>query len=177
MAKNSKCVWFTGLPCSGKTTLTSGLRIKLLEKGQSSIVLDGDVLRKTLNSDLGYDIKSRNIAMDRVAQIAHLLCSQNINTLVSVISPLKRHREYAKKIFENENNFYEIYLSTTLEECEKRDTKGMYKKARNNEIKNFTGIDSKYEKPLSPFMSLDTKEHSISDSIDLIYEKVFKLDD
>ena len=97
MAQNSKCVWFTGLPCSGKTTLTSGLRIKLLEKGQSSIVLDGDVLRKTLNSDLGYDIKSRNIAMDRVAQIAHLLCSQNINTLVSVISPLKKHREYAKR--------------------------------------------------------------------------------
>ena len=114
--------------------------------------------------------------MDRVAQIAHLLCSQNINTLVSVISPLKRHREYAKKIFENENNFYEIYLSTNLEECEKRDTKGMYKKARNNQIKNFTGIDSKYEKPNSPFMSLDTKEYSISDSIDLIYEKVFKLD-
>ncbi len=175
MANNSKCVWFTGLPCSGKTTLTDGLRIKLLEKGLTSIVLDGDVLRKSLNSDLGFDFKSRDIAMTRVAQLAYLICSQNINTLVSVISPLEKHREYVKKIFERGNNFYEIYLSTSLEECERRDTKGMYKRARNREIKDFTGIDSKYEKPNSPFMTLDTMKYSISESVDLIYEKVFEL--
>ena len=175
MAKNSKCVWFTGLPCSGKTTLTDGLRAKLLEKGLSSIVLDGDVLRRTLNSDLGFDIKSRNIAMKRVAQLAHLICSQNINVLVSVISPLKKHREYAKKVFERGNNFYEIYLSTNLEECERRDTKGMYKRARDREIKDFTGIDSKYEKPDSPFLSLDTMKYSITESVDLIYENIFEL--
>tara|TARA_Y100000992_G_scaffold124101_1_gene81314 strand:- start:259 stop:792 length:534 start_codon:yes stop_codon:yes gene_type:complete len=174
MANISKCVWFTGLPCSGKTTLTDGLRAKLLEKGLSSIVLDGDVLRRSLNSDLGFDIESRNIAMKRVAQLAYLICSQNINVLVSVISPLEKQREYVKKIFERGNNFYEIYLSTSIEECERRDTKGMYKRARKKEIKDFTGIDSKYEKPNSPFMSLDTMKYSISESVDLIHEKVFE---
>ena len=111
MIKNSKCVWLTGLPCSGKTTLTGGLRDKLSKNGVESLVLDGDILRKTLNSDLGFDLKSRNIAMERVAQLAHLICSQNINVLVSVISPLKQHRNYAKKVFESQNNFYEIYIS------------------------------------------------------------------
>ena len=173
MTQNSKCVWLTGLPCSGKTTLTDGLKAKLLENGELSIVLDGDVLRTSINSDLGFDIKSRDTAMERVAQLAHLLCAQNMNTLVSVISPLEKHRDYARKIFDKNNNFYEIYLSTKLEECERRDVKGMYKKARNKEIMNFTGIDSIYEEPKSPFMSLDTTEYSISESIDLIYEKVF----
>lgn len=173
MRKNSKCVWLTGLPCSGKTTLTTGLRDKLSKDGVDSLVLDGDILRKTLNSDLGFDLESRNIAMERVAQLAHLICSQNINVLVSVISPLKQHRNYAKKVFESQNNFYEIYISTKLEECEKRDIKGMYRKARNGEIRDFTGIDSMYEEPSSPFMSVDTTEYTIPESIDLIYKKVF----
>lgn len=173
MDKNSKCVWLTGLPCSGKTTLSVGLKDKLFRDGLVSLVLDGDILRKSLNSDLGFDLESRNIAMERVAQLAHLICSQNINVLVSVISPLKQHRNYAKKVFENQNNFYEIYISTKLEECEKRDTKGMYKKARNGEIKDFTGIDSMYEEPNSPFMSVDTSKYTISESIELIYKKVF----
>ena len=173
MRKNSKCVWLTGLPCSGKTTLTTGLRDKLSKDGIDSLVLDGDILRKTLNSDLGFDLKSRNIAMERVAQLAHLICSQNINVLVSVISPLKQHRDYAKKVFESQNNFYEVYISTKLEECEKRDIKGMYRKARNGEIRDFTGIDSMYEEPSSPFMSVDTTEYTITESIDLIYKKVF----
>ncbi len=173
MRKNSKCVWLTGLPCSGKTTLTTGLRDKLSKDGVDSLVLDGDILRKTLNSDLGFDLESRNIAMERVAQLAHLICSQNINVLVSVISPLKQHRNYAKKVFESQNNFYEIYISTKLEECEKRDIKGMYRKARNGEIRDFTGIDSMYEEPSSPFMSVDTSKYTIPESIDLIYEKVF----
>ena len=111
--------------------------------------------------------------MERVAQLAHLICSQNINVLVSVISPLKQHRDYAKKVFESQNNFYEVYISTKLEECEKRDIKGMYRKARNGEIRDFTGIDSMYEEPSSPFMSVDTTEYTIPESIDLIYKKVF----
>tara|TARA_B100001939_G_C16744276_1_gene531100 strand:- start:29 stop:559 length:531 start_codon:yes stop_codon:yes gene_type:complete len=173
MRKNSKCVWLTGLPCSGKTTLTEGLRDKLSKHGINSLVLDGDILRRTLNSDLGFDLESRNIAMKRVAQLAHMICSQNMNVLVSVISPLEQQRDYAKKVFDNQKNFYEIYISTKLEECEKRDTKGMYKKARNREIKNFTGIDSVYEEPSSPFMSVDTTEYTISESVDLIYKNVF----
>ena len=97
MRKNSKCVWLTGLPCSGKTTLTEGLRDKLSKHGINSLVLDGDILRRTLNSDLGFDLESRNIAMKRVAQLAHMICSQNMNVLVSVISPLEQQRDYAKK--------------------------------------------------------------------------------
>jgi adenylyl-sulfate kinase len=169
----SKCIWFTGLPCSGKTTIANHLQTKLIAESIPSLVLDGDILRSSINSDLGFDIKSRNEAMRRVAYLSQLLCSQGITTIVSVISPLAQHRVFAKKLFKNEGRFFEVYLSTDITECQKRDTKGMYKKARDNEIKEFTGISSSYEVPENPFLMIDTKDLSISECVDLIYTKIF----
>lgn len=169
----SKCIWLTGLPCSGKTTIANALQKKINNNGLISIVLDGDELRSTVNSDLKFDTDSRNEAMRRVAHLAQLLCNQRIIAIVSVISPLFKHREYAKKLLTKNNSFYEIYLSTDLECCEKRDVKGMYKKARNNVIKDFTGIGSKFEKPREPFLSLDTKEIDLNESVNIIMEKIF----
>ena len=169
----SNCIWFTGLPCSGKTTIANNLQTKLITKGIPSLVLDGDILRSSINSDLGFDIKSRNEAMRRVAYLSQLLCTQGITTIVSVISPLAQHRFFAKELFKDDGRFFEVYISTDIIECQKRDTKGMYKKARNNEIKEFTGISSSYEVPENPFLIIDTKNLSITECVDLIYNNIF----
>ena len=168
-----KCIWLTGLPCAGKTTIANNLQAKLSTRGFPSLILDGDMLRASINSDLGFDTGSRNEAMRRVAYLSKLICSQNITTIVSVISPLKQHRIFAKELFRDGNNFFEIYLSTDIIECQKRDNKGMYKKALNNEIKDFTGISSDYEVPENPFMIMDTKDLSIKKCIEDIYNKIF----
>jgi adenylyl-sulfate kinase len=168
-----KCIWLTGLPCSGKTTIANNLQTKLSSRGIPSLNLDGDILRSSINSDLGFDVDSRNEAMRRVAYLSKLICSQEITAIVSVISPLKQHRTFAKELFKNNNNFFEIYLSTDIYECEKRDVKGMYKKARYNIIKDFTGISSEYEVPEDPFLIMDTKSLSIHESIEIIYKKIF----
>ena len=168
-----KCVWLTGLPCSGKTTIANNLQTKLSTKGITSLILDGDTLRSSINSDLGFDNDSRNEAMRRVAYLSKLICSQNITAIVSVISPLIQHRVFAKDLFKDNDNFFEIYLSTDIVECEKRDIKGMYKKARSNDIKDFTGISSSYEVPEDPFLIMDTKNLSIHESIEIIYNKIF----
>ena len=173
MNKKSKCIWLTGLPCSGKTTIANELNIKLKDKNIISVTLDGDELRSTINSDLSFDIDSRNEAMRRVAHLAHLLCSQNITVIVSVISPLEKHRQFAKSLFNSASVFYEIYLSTELKHCEKRDVKGMYKKARENIIKDFTGIGSKFERPENPFLSLDTERVCLDDCVQMIIDKIF----
>jgi len=168
----AKCIWFTGLPCSGKTTIASGLQERLYNNKIKTIVLDGDSLRSSVNSDLGFDEKSRNESIRRVASIAHLLYSQNITVIVSTISPLRKHRDFARQLF-CKDIFFEIYLSTSLDVCEKRDIKGMYRKARNKEIHNFTGIGSKYEIPKNSFLELDTAKFSIDQSIDIIHKKIF----
>tara|TARA_B100001248_G_scaffold257595_1_gene240414 strand:- start:1860 stop:2390 length:531 start_codon:yes stop_codon:yes gene_type:complete len=173
VGNKSKCIWLTGLPCSGKTTIANELNTKLKDKNIVSVILDGDELRSTINSDLSFDVDSRNEAMRRVAHLACLLCSQNITVIVSVISPLKKHRQFAKSLFTSVSEFYEIYLSTELKYCEKRDVKGMYKKARENIIKDFTGIGSKFESPEKPFLSLDTERLRISDCVELIMDKIF----
>ena len=171
-----KCIWLTGLPCSGKTTIANNLQTKLSAKGIPSLILDGDILRSSINSDLGFDIDSRNEAMRRVAYLSKLICSQEITAIVSVISPLKQHRTFAKDLFKKNNNFFEIYLSTDIIECQKRDIKGMYKKAISNEIKDFTGISSSYEIPENPFLIMDTEKLSVHESIDTIFNKIFYID-
>ena len=173
MKQKAKCIWLTGLPCSGKTTIAKNLQLKLTKHEIVSSVLDGNELRSSINSDLGFDIDSRNEAMRRVACLANMLYKQNITTIISVISPLKAHRSFAKNLFPTNESFFEIYLSTDLAVCEKRDVKGEYKKARENKIKNFTGIGSIYESPDDPFISLDTNQLSLDECIAIIYEKIF----
>ena len=173
VSRKSKCIWLTGLPCSGKTTIANALQKKINNNGLISIVLDGDELRSTVNSDLKFDTDSRNEAMRRVAYLSKLICSQDITAIVSVISPLKQHRTFAKELFKKNNNFFEIYLSTDIIECQKRDMKGMYKKAISNEIKDFTGISSSYEIPENPFLIMDTEDLSVSESIEVIFNRIF----
>ena len=173
LMNKSKCIWLTGLPCAGKTTIANNLQNKLSTNDISSLILDGDILRSSINSDLGFDIDSRNEAMRRVAYLSKLICSQDITAIVSVISPLKQHRAFAKELFKDDNNFFEIYLSTDIIECQKRDTKGMYKKAMNSEIKDFTGINSNYEVPENPFLIMDTEDLSVSESIEVIFNRIF----
>ena len=151
-----KVIWLTGLPCSGKTTLANAF----VKCHSGFISLDGDNVRQYISSDLDFSLNSRQENVRRVASFAKLLLDQNISSIVSILSPLESHRSLAKDIIGD--SFKLIYLDTALDICERRDVKGMYKKARQGEINDFTGIDSPYEKPLSADLILNTHKESIN---------------
>lgn len=166
-----KVIWFTGLSGSGKSSLSNALESQLFKEGFSSFILDGDNIRMGLCKDLEFSNKDRIENLRRVAEVCKLMINSGIIVLASFISPLKSHRNLAKKIIGNEN-FIEIYISTPLATCEKRDTKGLYKKAFKGEISNFTGVTSDYESPENPDIKIDTTNSSIEDSIEIIYNKI-----
>ena len=147
------CLWFTGLSGSGKSTLANELEKKLFEMGKRTYILDGDNLRLGLNSDLGFTDSDRVENIRRVTEVAKLMVDAGLIVLVTFISPFDRDRKIARSKFE-EGEFIEIYLNTPLEECERRDPKGLYKKARAGMLKNFTGIDSPYEPPSNPDITI-----------------------
>ena len=155
-------LWMTGLPCSGKTTLAR----KLSDKIKNLAILDGDELREWL-SPKDFSQQGRNEHNRKVAYLAKLLSEHNVPVSVSLISPYAKNRETAHKIIGNEK-FVEVFVKCPLEECETRDVKGMYKKARKNEIKNFTGINSEYEQPINPDIILETEKLSIDESVNKI---------
>ena len=148
-------VWFTGLSGSGKSTIANILEQKLHTAGKRTYLLDGDNVRHGLNKDLGFTDTDRVENIRRVAEVSKLMVDAGLITLVSFISPFKSERQMAKDLLSSDE-FFEIFVSTPLEECEKRDPKGLYKKARAGELKNFTGIDSLYEEPENPDLILDT---------------------
>ena len=148
-------VWFTGLSGSGKSTIANILEQKLHTIGKRTYLLDGDNVRHGLNKDLGFTDTDRVENIRRVAEVSKLMVDAGLITLVSFISPFKSERQMAKDLLSSDE-FFEIFVNTTLEECEKRDPKGLYKKARAGELKNFTGIDSLYEEPENPDLILDT---------------------
>lgn len=139
-------IWITGLSASGKSTLANELDLLFFKNDFKSVVLDGDALRKGINSDLGFDEKARSENIRRTAEIASLFIQHGMIVIAPLISPKTEHREMAKKIV-GEENFYMVFLDTAIEICEKRDPKGLYAKARKNEITDFTGIHQPYEKP------------------------------
>jgi len=147
------CLWFTGLSGSGKSTLANELEKKLFEMGKRTYILDGDNLRLGLNSDLGFTDSDRVENIRRVTEVAKLMVDAGLIVLVTFISPFDRDRKIARSKFED-GEFIEIYLNTPLEECERRDPKGLYKKARAGMLKNFTGIDSPYEPPSNPDITI-----------------------
>jgi adenylylsulfate kinase len=157
-------LWMTGLPCSGKTTITR----KLQESIPNLAILDGDELREWL-SPKDFSREGRNEHNRKVAFLAKLLLNHNVPVSVSLISPYKENRESAREIIGNEN-FIETYVKCSLDICEKRDVKGMYKKARNNEIKNFTGIDDAYDIPENPELIVETGNISLEESITQILD-------
>ena len=156
-------LWMTGLPCAGKTTLAR----KLQENIQNLAILDGDELREWL-SPKDFSREGRNEHNKKVAHLAKLLLKHNVPVSVSLISPYNENRQAAREIIGNE--FIEIYVKCPLEVCEKRDVKGMYKKARNNEIKNFTGIDDDYDIPANPDFVIETEKDTLEESANKIID-------
>ncbi len=164
-------LWFTGLSGSGKSTLATAIEKKLHANGFMTQVLDGDKIRNGLNNNLGFNAEDRNENIRRIAEVSKLFCDCGIITISAFISPTIEIRQMAKQIISDED-FYEVHLSTPLETCEGRDIKGLYQRARNGEIKEFTGISAPYENPLNPNIILDTTNISIEEARDTIYNKI-----
>jgi len=161
---NSFLIWFTGLSGSGKSTIANALERKLLEENVSTYTLDGDNIRKGINKDLTFSPKDRTENIRRIAEISNLFVDAGIVTLAAFVSPYRKDRKRIKEIV-GEDNFIEIYINTSLEACELRDVKGLYKKARKGEIKNMTGIDAPYEAPSNPDIEIKTEEMTIQESV------------
>jgi adenylyl-sulfate kinase len=146
LQQKAKVIWMTGLSGSGKSTLAKALQQKLFEEGKVATILDGDNLRHSINNNLGFSEDDRMENVRRTAEIAKILLNSGLIVIVALISPTKKSRALAKDII-GEQDFVEVYVNSSLEVCEQRDVKGLYKKARNGEIPNFTGISSGYEVP------------------------------
>ena len=162
-------LWLTGLSGSGKSTIANALEKELYAEGKKTYVLDGDNIRHGLNKDLGFNDKDRVENIRRVAEVAKLMCDAGLIVITAFISPFRTERDMARSLFQS-GEFKEIFISTPLNIAEQRDPKGLYKKARKGEIPNFTGINSPYEKPLHPELSLDTSKTSITQSVKKIRE-------
>ncbi len=157
-------LWFTGLSGSGKSTVAIALERELSSAGILCRIIDGDNVRSALNSDLGFSAEDRVENIRRIAEVCKLFTQTGIVTLATFISPTRELREMARNII-GKDDFMEIYVSTSLEECERRDVKGLYAKARKGEIKNFTGISAPFEEPLAPDTSIDTGKLSLEESV------------
>ena len=166
-------LWFTGLSGSGKSTLANLVEMELHKKGLSTYILDGDNIRQGINKDLCFTPEDRTENIRRIAEISNLMIDAGVLTLAAFISPYIKDREGVQKIVKAEN-FIEIYVNTSLIECERRDVKGLYKKARAGEVKNMTGISAPYEAPVNPDLEVITDGHSIEESVKTILEFITK---
>jgi len=160
-------LWFTGLSGSGKSTIASLLQEKLYKNKKITYLLDGDNIRHGLNSDLGFSEKDREENIRRIGEVSKLFVDAGLIVMTAFISPFRKDRYDVRSKVER---FIEIYLDCSLDECEKRDPKGLYKKARKGEIKDFTGITQGYEKPLKPEIFINTCKFSASESADFIFD-------
>jgi bifunctional enzyme CysN/CysC len=164
-------IWFTGLSGAGKTTLANALEKQLHDQGKRTFVLDGDDVRLGLCKDLGYTHADRVENIRRAAEVAKLMMNAGLIVIAAFISPFRKDREMVKNLI-GENFFVGVFVDTPLDVCEKRDPKGLYKKARAGEIKHFTGIDSVYEKPKNAEIVIDGSRYTVEESSDIIIEKV-----
>ncbi|HPK10505.1 MAG TPA: adenylyl-sulfate kinase [Saprospiraceae bacterium] len=165
LAQKGIVLWFVGLSGSGKSTIARALEKHLYEQGKLVKVLDGDNIRIGLNNNLSFSADDRKENIRRIAEVAKLFLDTGIITICSFISPTEESRAIARNII-GDQDFKLIYINTPLEECEKRDVKGLYKKARNGEIKGFTGIDDPFESPENPDLVLNTTSTVIEDNIE-----------
>ncbi len=157
---NSFLIWFTGLSGSGKSTIANVVEQKLFEQNIKTYTLDGDNIRKGINNDLTFSPEDRTENIRRIAETANLMVEAGLVVLAAFVSPYKKDRENIKSIVKDVN-FVEVYINTSLEECERRDVKGLYKKARAGEIKNMTGISAPYEAPENPDIEILTENEDV----------------
>ena len=169
--QHSVMIWFTGLSGSGKSTLAIALERELQNRGLLCRILDGDNIRSGINNNLGFTAEDRVENIRRIAEIGKLFVDTGVITIAAFISPNNELREMASNIIGKEN-FVEVYISTPIEECEKRDVKGLYAKARRGEIKNFTGISAPFEAPQDAALSIDTSKHSVKESVDMLLDLI-----
>lgn len=171
LRQRSVVLWFTGLSGSGKSTLALALQRQLEADGYLCHVVDGDNMRAGINSDLGFSDAERRENVRRIAEVCRMFIDAGFITIATSLSPNEELRTMARNII-GSDDFVEIYLSTSIEECERRDVKGLYRKARCGMVANFTGVDAVYEPPCAPHLSIDTEEQSVSDCVDQIVQYV-----
>lgn len=164
-------IWFTGLSGSGKSTLAVQLEAILYDRGFKTYLLDGDNIRTGLNRDLTFTEEGRVENIRRIGEVGKLMLDAGLVVLSAFISPFEADRNQVKKIVGAEN-YFEVFVDTPLEICEQRDVKGLYKKARAGEVKNFTGIDSPYESPKHPDIRIETNKVSIDDAVEKLFESI-----
>lgn len=167
--QNPCVLWFTGLSGSGKSTIADALEQVLYKYEKRTILLDGDNIRKGLNKDLDFTDEDRVENLRRIAEVSKLMLEAGLLTIVSFISPFQKERQMARSLFE-ECEFIEIYINTPIDICEQRDPKGLYKLARSGKLHNFTGIDSVYEVPQNPEITLHNGNAKIQDMVDQIIQ-------
>jgi bifunctional enzyme CysN/CysC len=167
-------VWFTGLSGSGKSTIGNLLEKRLHASGRHTYMLDGDNVRHGLNKDLGFTDADRVENIRRVTEVAKLMADAGLIILVSFISPFRSERQMARDAMEA-GEFIEVYVATSIEEAERRDPKGLYAKARKGQIRNFTGIDSPYEFPENPELTIDTEKSTVEEAVELLVHRLKEL--
>lgn len=166
-----KVIWFVGLSGSGKSTLASELERRLYQQGKHTYILDGDNIRAGLNSDLDFSEASRKENLRRISEVAKLMADAGLIVLTAFITPFAADRQAIKQKI-GPDRYFEIFVNTPLEECEKRDVKGLYAKARRGEISNFTGINSPFEEPQEPNLKVPTHQMSVDEGVDLILKNL-----
>ena len=173
LCQRGMMVWFTGLSGSGKSTIAMGVERELHKRGILCRILDGDNIRAGINSNLGFSAEDRMENIRRIAEIGKLFVQTGIVTLACFVSPTQDVRRLARDII-GEEDFMEVYVSTPLEECERRDVKGLYARARKGEVKEFTGISAPFEVPENPMLEIDTSCLSLEESVRRVVEMIMK---
>jgi adenylylsulfate kinase len=169
LSQKGVVIWFTGLPSSGKSTIAHAVEEELYTRGHLSYVLDGDNIRHGLNKNLGFSPEDREENIRRIGEVAKLFAQAGVITMTAFISPYRRDRDKARHLLED-GEFIEVFVKVSLEEAEQRDPKGLYKKARAGEVKEFTGISAPYEEPLNPELVIDTDELDLEKSKSMVIQ-------
>jgi adenylylsulfate kinase len=168
-------LWFTGLSGAGKTTIAEIVGPELERRGLAVDYLDGDVVRTHLSKGLGFSKEDRDTNIERIGWVASRLTRHGAAVLVSAISPYEETRQKARELVEEHGSFVEVFVATSVEECARRDVKGLYEKAFSGEIKEFTGVSDPYEEPVNPELRIDTEAHEPDESAQIVVEKLAEL--
>ncbi|NCA93879.1 MAG: adenylyl-sulfate kinase [Sphingobacteriia bacterium] len=169
--KKGLVIWLTGLPCSGKTTLSKEIEKYFINNNLSIQRLDGDVVRGTISNDLGFSKEDREKNIERMSYIAQMLSDNGVNVVLAFVSPYQKMRDFCRSLCEK---YIEVHIKCSVEKCKERDVKGMYKKAISGEIKDFTGVQDPFEIPESPEITVNTENESIDESMKKIIDYIEK---